>query len=59
MRVILTVFLAKQPRILCNAPGLLAAEKIKDRFGPYDHLVLVICGGNESVSNLVNYAKMT
>jgi len=38
---------------------LAAAEKIKDRFGPDDHLVLLICGGNESVANLVNYSKMT
>ena len=38
---------------------LAAAEKIKDRFGPDDHLVLLMCGGNESVANLVNFAKMT
>ena len=38
---------------------LAAAEKIKDRFGPDDHLVLLMCGGNESVANLVNYANMT
>jgi len=38
---------------------LAAVETIKDRFGPDDHLVLLICGGNESVANLVNYAKMT
>ena len=38
---------------------LAAAETIKDRFGPDDHLVLLMCGGNESVANLVNYAKMT
>ena len=38
---------------------LAAAEKIKDRFGPDDHLVLLMCGGNESVANLVNYTKMT
>ena len=38
---------------------LAAVEKIKDRFGPDDHLVLLMCGGNESVENLVNYAKMT
>ena len=37
---------------------LAAAEKIKDRFGPDDHLVLLMCGGNESVANLVNYAKI-
>ena len=38
---------------------LAAVEKIKDRFGPDDHLVLLMCGGNESVTNLVNYAKVT
>ena len=38
---------------------LAAAETIKERFGPDDHLVLLMCGGNESVANLVNYAKMT
>jgi len=38
---------------------LAAAETIKDRCGPDDHLVLLMCGGNESVVNLVNYAKMT
>ena len=38
---------------------LAAAETIKDRFGPDDHLVLLMCGGNESVANLVKYAKMT
>ena len=38
---------------------LAAAETIKDRFGPDDNLVLLMCGGNESVANLVNYAKMT
>ncbi len=38
---------------------LAAAEKIKDRFGPDDHLVLLMCGGNESVTSLLNYAKMT
>ena len=38
---------------------LAAAEKIKDMFGPDDHLVLLMCGGNESVAGLVNYAKIT
>ena len=38
---------------------LAAVEKIKDRFGPDDHLVLLMCGGNESVASLVKYAKMT
>ena len=38
---------------------LAAAETIKDRFGPDDHLVLLMCGGNESVASLLNYSKMT
>ena len=38
---------------------LAAVETIRDRFGPDDNLVLLMCGGNESVTNLVNYAKMT
>ena len=37
---------------------LAAVETIKDRFGQDDHLVLLMCGGNESVANLVNYSKM-
>ena len=37
---------------------LAAVEKIKNKFGHDDHLVLLMCGGNESVANLVNYAKM-
>ena len=37
---------------------LAAAQTIKDRFGPNDHLVLLMCGGNDSVENLVSYAQM-
>ena len=37
---------------------LAAAQTIKYRFGPDDHLVLLMCGGNDSVANLVNYAQM-
>ena len=37
---------------------LAAAQTIKDRFRPDDHLVLLMCGGNDSVANLVNYAQM-
>jgi Threonine dehydratase len=38
---------------------LAAVETIRDRFGPDEHLVLLMCGGNESVANLVNYRKFT
>ena len=37
---------------------LAAAETIKDRFGSDDHLVLLMCGGNDSLENLVNYAQI-
>ena len=37
---------------------LAAVETIRDRFGPDDHLVLLMCGGNESVTNLVNYRNI-
>ncbi len=37
---------------------LAAVETIKDTFGPDDNLVLLMCGGNESVTNLVNYTKI-
>ena len=55
-------FLLERTKVLPELAAsctLAAAEKIKDRFGPDDHLVLLMCGGNESVANLVNYAKMT
>ena len=44
---------------LAAACTLAAAEKIKDKFGPDAHLVLLMCGGNESVATLINYAKIT
>jgi threonine dehydratase len=34
---------------------LAAAEKVKDRFTPDSHVVLVMCGGNVSLDNLVDY----
>ena len=37
---------------------LAAAERIKQHFSEEHHVTLLICGGNESVANLVNYAKM-
>ena len=55
-------FLLERTKVLPELAAsctLAAVETIKNRFGPDDHLVLLICGGNESVRNLVNYAKVT
>ena len=41
---------------LAAACTLAAADKIKDNFGPDSHVVLLLCGGNESLDNLVSYA---
>ena len=55
-------FLLERTKVLPELAAsctLAAVETIKNRFGPDDHLVLLMCGGNESVRNLVNYTKVT
>lgn len=52
-------FLLERAKVLTELAAsctLAAAEKIKDNFGPDRHVVLLLCGGNESLSNLVSYA---
>lgn len=36
---------------------LAAFESVADRFGPADHVVLVLCGGNVSVEDLATYRE--
>jgi threonine dehydratase len=36
---------------------LAAAEKVKDAFQPGDHVVLLLCGGNVSLENLIEYRQ--
>lgn len=36
---------------------LAAAHRIKERFGPEDHVVMVLCGGNESLENINHYPR--
>jgi threonine dehydratase len=43
-----------EPAASCT---LAAARRLKDKFGPDDHLVLIFCGGNQSVSDLCGYLK--
>jgi len=53
-------FLLERAKVLPELAAsctLAAARKIKDRFGPDDHVVLVLCGGNESLENMMNYPK--
>lgn len=37
---------------------LAAADKIKDKFTPDRHVVLLMCGGNDSVADLVKYSTL-
>ena len=37
---------------------LAAARTVQGRFGQDDQVVLLLCGGNESLSNMINYAKL-
>ena len=36
---------------------LAAAKKVKHRFGDGDHVVLLLCGGNESLANMMEYTE--
>ena len=37
---------------------LAAAERVKDSFSPDDHVVLLLCGGNTSLDNLMAYHRL-
>jgi len=37
---------------------LAAAERVKDSFSPDDHVVLLLCGGNTSLENLMEYHRL-
>lgn len=43
---------------LAAASTLAAADKIKNRLSPDDHLVLLICGCNDSPAEIARYAKL-
>ena len=53
--------LLKQAKIfpeLAAASVLAAAERIRNRFSAEDHLVLLICGGNDSLADAAKYARL-
>ena len=43
---------------LAASVTLAAAEQIKDHFTPDSHVVLLMCGGNDSVADIVKYSAM-
>jgi threonine dehydratase len=54
------VFLLERAKVLpelAAACTLAAFEGVAERFGPADHVVLVLCGGNVSVADLVDYRQ--
>jgi threonine dehydratase len=55
--VVLLLERAKVLPELAAACTLAAFQTLAERFGPSDHVVLVLCGGNVSVSDLSDYAR--
>lgn len=54
-------FLLERAKVLtelaasCTLP---AAQKVKEQFGPENHVVLLLCGGNESLDNMIGYREL-
>jgi threonine dehydratase len=51
-------FLLERAKILTELSAsctLAAAEKLRENFGPESHVVLILCGGNVSLEDLVGY----
>ena len=54
------VLLLERAKVLAElaaACTLAAFEGVAERFGPSDHVVLVLCGGNVSVADLLGYGQ--
>ena len=54
------VFLLERAKVLpelAAACTLAAFQRVADTFGPSDHVVLVLCGGNVSVADLLGYQQ--
>ncbi len=48
---------AKLSTELAAGSALAAAERLAERFGPADHVVLLVCGGNVSLADLCSYRE--
>ena len=54
-------FLLERAKVLTELAAsctLSAARKIRHHFKKDDHVVLLLCGGNESLSNMIGYTKL-
>lgn len=54
-------FLLERAKVLTELAAsctLAAAKKIKDQFSPRDQVVLLLCGGNESLANMIAYPDL-
>ncbi len=55
-------FLLERAKVLTELAAsctLSAARKIRHHFQSDDHVVLLLCGGNESLSNMIGYTKLS
>jgi threonine dehydratase len=54
-------FLLERAKVLTELAAsctLSAAKKVSHRFQEKDHVVLLLCGGNDSLENMISYAEM-
>ena len=54
-------FLLERAKVLTELAAsctLAAAKKVSHRFQKEDHVVLLLCGGNESLANMIAYPRM-
>jgi threonine dehydratase len=54
-------FLLERTKVLTELAAsctLSAARRVKDRFSEDRHVVLLLCGGNESLENMIGYTKI-
>lgn len=52
------IYIAERLKVFCepaSSCNLAAAEKLRDRFTPESHVVIIICGGNFSVDTLCQW----
>jgi threonine dehydratase len=55
-------FLLERAKVLTELAAsctLAAARQVRHRFQEEDHVVLLLCGGNEALANMIAYSQMT
>jgi threonine dehydratase len=55
-------FLLERAKVLTELAAsctLSAAQKIKEHVNPDDHVVMLLCGGNDSLDNIISYRQVT